>query len=135
GGTLTITASTISGNTSSVGASIYNAATLTIINSTVSGNIGVGLANDSGCTANLTNDTFSNNSVRSITSNPGATTNIRNTIAVNAPGAVGDVSGTFNSQGNNLIGRSDGSTGLNNGVNGDKVGTIASPLNALLAAL
>src|SRR5262249_4147765 len=33
------------------------------------------------------------------------------------------------------IGKSDGSAGFTNGVNGNNVGTIASPLNALVAAL
>ena len=46
-----------------------------------------------------------------------------------------DVRNAFVSQGNNLIGASDGSTGFTNGVNNDKVGTVASPLNALLAPL
>src|SRR5262249_25030850 len=130
-----VTGSTISGNTAAAGAGVINAGTLTLINSTVSGNTGDGLSNDTGGTANLTNDTFSNNSVRGITSNPGATTNVRNTIIANTPGAMGDIQGTFTSQGNNLIGKSDGSAGFTNGVNGDKVGTIASPLNALVAAL
>src|SRR5262249_48789336 len=38
-------------------------------------------------------------------------------------------------QGNNLIGKKDGSSGLTNGVNGDIVGTIAAPVNALLDSL
>src|SRR5262249_8512031 len=112
-----------------------NAGTLTLINTTVSGNTGDGVSNANGATANLTNDTFSNNSVRGVTSNAGATTNIRNTIVANTPAAVGDVNGTFASQGNNLIGKGDGSVGFTNGVNGDEVGTVALPLSALLAAL
>ena len=136
GGALTITGSTISGNTAiQGGAGILNAATLTLINSTISGNTGDGLSNGTGGVASLTNDTFSGNSIRGITSNPGSTTNIRSTIVVNTPGAVGDVDGTFNSQGNNFIGKRDGSAGLTNGVNNDQVGTIATPLNALLAVL
>jgi uncharacterized repeat protein (TIGR01451 family) len=133
GGTMTVTASTISGNTAaSQGGGIQNAGTLTLVNSTVSGNTGDGLSNGTGGIANLTNDTFAGNSIRGITSNSGATTNIRNTLVVNTPGAVGDLSGNFNSQGNNLIGKADGSTGF---AIGDKLGTVASPLNALLAPL
>jgi large repetitive protein len=135
GGIMTVRESTISGNTAPVGAGIYNPGNLTLVNSTISGNTGDGLSNGTGATANLTNDTFSGNSVSGITSNPGATTNIRNTIVANTPGAVGDVSGTFNSQGNNLIGKSNGSTGFTNGVNFDQVGSVAAPLNALMAAL
>ncbi len=42
------------------------------------------------------------------------------------------ISDTLTSFGYNLLGRSDGCAGLTNGVNGDKVGTNANPLNALL---
>src|SRR5262249_43042660 len=117
------------------GGGISNAGTLTLINSTVSGNTGDGLSNITGAVGNLTNDTFSVNSIRGITSIAGATTNVRNTIVANTPGAAADVSGIFNSQGNNLIGKGNGSAGFTNGVNGDEVGTVASPLSALLAAL
>jgi hypothetical protein len=53
----------------------------------------------------------------------------------NTPGAVGDVSGDFVSQGNNLFGKGEGSTGLANGVKNDKVGTTAAPLDVLLSVL
>ena len=133
GGTLVITASTISGNTgTAAGGGIANGGTLTLINSTISGNTGDGLSN--GNIANLTNDTFSDNSVRGVTSNGGAATNVRNTIVANTPGAAADVNGAFNSQGNNLIGKSDSSNGFT-AVNNDKIGTVGTPLNALLAAL
>lgn len=52
-----------------------------------------------------------------------------------APGLGHDVSGGFVSLGHNLIGRRDGSTGFTNGVQGDLVGTTASPLNPLLGSL
>jgi hypothetical protein len=45
------------------------------------------------------------------------------------------VSGSFVSLGHNLIGRRDGSTGFTHGVQGDLVGTAASPLNPLLGSL
>ena len=57
-----------------------------------------------------------------------------NTIIAGNGGASGsDVSGAFTSQGNNLIGKADGSTGFTGP--GDHVGTIASPINALLGPL
>jgi hypothetical protein len=46
-----------------------------------------------------------------------------------------DLSGPFTSGGYNLIGQTDGSTGLTNGVNGDLVGTGTPPLNPLLGPL
>lgn len=133
-GTMVIIDSTISGNTGTVaGGGIASGGTLTLINSTVSGNTGDGVSNSG--TANFTNDTLSGNTVRGISNNGSGTVNVRNTIVANTPGSVADVAGTFNSQGNNLIGKRDGSSGFTDGINNDKVGTIASPVNALLAAL
>jgi hypothetical protein len=54
------------------------------------------------------------------------------------PGADGsgpDLAGDFKSLGFNLIGISDGSAGFVNGVNGDRVGSIASPIDPLLGPL
>ena len=51
-----------------------------------------------------------------------------NTATTSGP----DASGTFASQGHNLIGKTDGSTGW---VGSDLTGTIAAPLNPLLAPL
>jgi CSLREA domain-containing protein len=52
---------------------------------------------------------------------------------VNSAGRNGpDVSGVFTSQGNNLIGEADGSSGW---VSSDRTGTMAKPLNAGLAPL
>ena len=45
-----------------------------------------------------------------------------------------DLAGTFTSLGYNFIGAHDGSTGFNNGVNHDQVGTAASPLDPLINA-
>ena len=57
-------------------------------------------------------------------------------LATPAEGSINpDCSGTFSSQGHNLIGRNDGCSGFTNGVNGDKVGSGASPINPLLGAL
>jgi hypothetical protein len=61
----------------------------------------------------------------------------RNTIiAGNSASSNGpDVQGPFTSQGYNLIGKSDGSSGFTNGTNGDQVGTSGSPLDPMLGPL
>jgi predicted outer membrane repeat protein len=46
-----------------------------------------------------------------------------------------DCAGTLSSQGHNLIGRNDGCNGFTHGVNGDIVGSGASPVNPRLGAL
>jgi hypothetical protein len=46
-----------------------------------------------------------------------------------------DLVGAFTSQGFNLIGKSDGSSGFTNGLNHDLVGTVAAPLDPMLGAL
>ena len=111
--------STISGNISQVpGAGIVNAGDLSVINSTITNNMAA----------------FSAGGVRNI-----FTIRLRNTIIAYNFTSTGDphvdVTGNFNSDGNNLIGISDGATGFTNGANGDVIGTSASPLNPRLGAL
>jgi hypothetical protein len=60
---------------------------------------------------------------------------VRNTIVAGNVGVNPELLGLFSSQGHNLIGKSDGTNGFTNAVNGDKVGTTATPLDARLAAL
>jgi hypothetical protein len=145
-GLLTIVSSEISGNTSlAFGGGIMNQGTgnLTLVNSTVSGNTGVqshGISNDSGTTMVLSNCTITNNSPSAGTGfgiqTFGGTAQVGNTIVAGNGGAGGtDLQGNFTSQGNNLIGKSDGTNGFTNGVNGDQVGTAGSPINPLLGAL
>ena len=114
-GTVTITNSTISQNTTtSTGGGIYNQDTLLLINSTITDNSatdGGGIFNWSGSTVSLTNTIVAGNT---------ATT------------AGPDVNGPYTSQGYNLIGQTDGSTGW---VGSDLTGTTASPLDAKLAPL
>src|SRR5439155_24706769 len=53
-----------------------------------------------------------------------------------APNGTGpDVSGSCTSQGHNLIGQTDGSSGFTNAFNDDLTGTTASPLNPMLVPL
>lgn len=160
GGTLTIINSTISGNAASGGGglnrgggifnttnasgSTFNVGNLTIINSTLSdnstsGGAGGGIFNNG--TLTITNSTLSGNATNGgagggIFSDSGIV-NTRNTIIAgnNSSSNGSDVYGPFNSQGHNLIGKSDGSGGFTNGTNGDQVGSLAAPLDPRLGAL
>ncbi|MFN2455597.1 MAG: MBG domain-containing protein [Pyrinomonadaceae bacterium] len=159
-GTLVITGSTISSNTTGssgfagdggIGGGILNNFILTLTNSTISGNVAGGNTNGggngggagggilSGATLTLTNCTVTGNSAFNNNGNGisgGNSTTVRNTIiAGNGNAGAPDVSGTYNSQGNNLVGNSTGSTGFTNGVNGDQAGTSNASINPLLAAL
>jgi hypothetical protein len=135
---LTLANSTLSGNTASnLGGGIYNTGELTLTNTTLSGNAG----NTSGGggvytvgTANITNCTLASNST--VGSGGGifnaGTFNIRSSIvALNqASSSDPDVSGAFASQGFNLIGKTDGSTGFTAVT--DQTGTTGSPLDPKL---
>lgn len=119
GGTLTVTESTISGNTarSNGGGGILSGGTsLTVSNSTITGNSAYsgGGINISGGTFTLTDSIVAGNTASS--SDP-------------------DVNGAATDGGYNLIGDGTGLTGITNGADGDQIGTAASPLNPLLAAL
>ncbi len=116
GGALTITDSTIVDNsTSGPGGGIHvYAGTLTAVNDTISDNSassGGGIASDPGTTLTIANTIVAGNTAT--TSGP-------------------DVLGSFGSQGTNLIGATDGSTGW---VGSDLTGTTAQPLDAMLAPL
>ena len=146
-GTLKVTGSTISGNTARLGGGVclLNTGTYNVVNSTIYGNtallVGGGAFVDTGATLTLTNSTISNNSAGAenggVFVNIAGKANIKNTIValntgVNARGP--DVDGLFTSLGHNLIGKGDGSS-FTNGVNGDQVGTDASPLDPKLGPL
>ena len=138
---LSVVDSTISGNTAVNGGGIANGGpdTLSLTNNTITGNSvtgsGGGLYNYEG-TITLTNCTVSGNSAAAGggIANVGGAVTIGSTIAaVNTATASGpDAYGTFASQGNNLIGETDGSSGW---VGSDLTGTIAQPLNPSLAPL
>jgi CSLREA domain-containing protein len=147
-GTATLTSCTISDNTaaSSGGGLQTSGGTLKLTNCTLSGNSaghdGGGLYGGNGGTATLADCTLSGNMAGGegggVYDNAGTSTSptvtFGNTIvAGNTTGNLGpDVFGGFVSKGNNLIGKTDGSTGW---VGADLTGTIASPLNPLLAPL
>jgi filamentous hemagglutinin family protein len=158
-GSLTLTNSTLVGNTATGGSGggtdagngqgmggaifVNQGATATLINSTLNGNTGQdnggGIYNYGG-TLNLTNVTIANNTATNgngggVVNNTdlGGTVNVGNTIiAANTNATSPDVSGLYNNQGNNLIERNDGSTGF---TISPLVGTIANPVNPGLAPL
>lgn len=127
GSSLTIINSTVSGNISAVeGGGISNrGGTLTMINSTINGNRapqGGGVSADGGMTTIL-NCTITDNGNTSVASGAvgglrvavGSAVNIKNTIVANnivAGTSIPDVGGSVNSQFNNLIGASMGSSGF-----------------------
>jgi hypothetical protein len=148
--TLMVTGSTISGNTAYLGGSgIANVgSTLTLTNSTVSGNTttsgaGGGINNfgaygpyNAG-TAILKNVTVANNSAPTGggIANGGMLKLKNSLLADNSGGSAPDCSGTLVSQGYNLLGSSAGCSGATDGVNGDLVGSPASPVDPQLGPL
>jgi hypothetical protein len=124
-GTLTVTSSTISGNS--------------VVHSNNSTGNGGGIANISNSVLTVTSSTVSNNSASDNGGgilNSASTASVRSSIvAGNTSTSDPDVSGQFTSQGHNLVGASDGTNGFANGVNGDIVGTIASPVDPQLLPL
>ncbi|WP_165230645.1 right-handed parallel beta-helix repeat-containing protein [Aquisphaera insulae] len=147
GGTATLTGCTISGNASNnQGGGVYVMGAATLTNCTISGNSALGNGNSPGGgglaisrrgRVALTNCTISGNSALRRGGgglfNDGGTATLANTIvAGNTADRSPDVIGDFASQGNNLIGKTDGSSGW---VGSDLTGTIATPLNPLLTPL
>ncbi len=141
--TTILTGCTVSGNAAMNGGGLYtdNNGMITLINGTVSGNSardnGGGLYTSSSGTSMLTSCTVSGNSAGLFggglynldgTVDLGNTIVAKNTAATSGPDALG----TFASQGNNLIGETDGSSGW---VGSDLTGTSAQPLNPLLSPL
>ena len=140
-GDVTILSSTVNNNlTHGPGGGVHNRGTSTmhLINSTVSGNSAFwagGVYNEG--VLSLINSTISNNSAADtavIFNYVDGSAEVRNTIiAGNNDGP--DLEGHFTTRGNNLIGRSDGSNGFTNGLNGDQAGTQLTPLDPRLAPL
>jgi len=143
----TLTNNTAGGAGSGNGGGINTGSgTLNVVNSTFHNNGAAGgggaiYKNGSG-SITVTNSTFSNNSASSgggINNQSGNPPQIRNTIiALNSSVSGPDVFGSFTSQGHNLIGMNDGSSGFTAGTsnpNGDLVGTVTTPINPMLAPL
>ena len=136
----TLTNCTVSGNSSvSTGGGIDTGTAATLINCTVSGNFAARGGGIHGETATLTNCTVAENFALADGGglySTGSGFSLKNTIvALNLTDFGGsglDISGAFTSQGHNLIGNSSGGTGFTNGVNGDIVGSAASPIDPKL---
>jgi hypothetical protein len=149
-GLLTINRSTIRGNlTNGNGGGIFTlAGTVNLTNSTVSfnsafANNGGGIFNGNGGTVTITNGTITDVNQAVVGGGiyndfgAGNVVNLRNTIVAgnNGTSSAIDVSGNYDAPAYSLIGKSDGSTGFANGVNGNIVGTIATPIDPLLTPI
>ena len=131
------------------GGGIYSEGNLSVTNCTFTGNVAVrGGALISRAAGGASMMTLRNCTITSNTANDGiampgfggggvfaegnntqyfaANNLIAGNFATNDP----DVRGNYTTQGNNLIGKIGDATGFANGVNGDKIGTVAAPLNA-----
>ena len=144
-GSISMTNCTVSGNSSAgKGGGIYAYyATTTLANCTVSGNTaatsGAGVMTGQSSTTTILNSTISGNTASSgsgggIAIVSGSVTILANAIVAGNSAGVGgnDVSGVVSSNGTNLIGKTDGSSGW---IASDLIGTVAAPLNPLLSAL
>lgn len=141
--TTVLTGCAISGDTASNGGGLYtvNHGTTSATNCTISGNTAVtdggGLYTASSGKTTLADATISANTAGVSGGglfNQTGTVTLGNTIvAVNAAGSSGpDALGTVSSQGYNLVGATDGSSGW---VPSDQSGTSTQPLNPLLSPL
>jgi Right handed beta helix region len=139
-GPTTLTNCTFSKNAANLGAGLYIAVntSATLTNCTISGNKatdrGGALFTDAGATTTLTYCTVSGNTAANGGGlfNSGATKLSSTIDASNAAPVAPDASGAFTSLGNNLIGKTDGSSGW---AASDLTGTVAQPLDPKLAPL
>lgn len=149
--TLTVTASTLHGNSSTLGGAAYNQgfsgadASMTFDKSTIGNNtassLGAGVYNDGQfgglSSIQIVASTISGNAAGSQGGgiyNIVGVAAIGNTIvAKNSAASAIDVFGTFASAGYKLVGAADGSTGF--GVTGDLLGSAATPINPKLGTL
>jgi CSLREA domain-containing protein len=125
-GTLTLTDCTVSGNTAFKGGGIANEGPLTIINSTIANNsasYGGGIY-ELGYTAIVANSTLAGNSASNqgggIDNSAGGSVTLNNTIVAGNP-TGGDINGPVTGA-HNLVGAAASAGGLVNGVGGNLVG-------------
>jgi hypothetical protein len=147
--TTNILNSTVSNNSVGGAIALTNQGVINITNSTISNNStsgfgphsGGGVRNSGSGTIKITNTTIANNSATTsgggIANSGSGAIRLRNSIvALNTASTSGpDVSGAFITEGHNLVGKSDGSTGFTPGANGDLVGSAALPVDPQLAPL
>jgi hypothetical protein len=103
GGTLTVSNSTLSGNS---GGGIYNPGTLTVSNSTLSGNSGSGIYNPG--TLTVSNSTLSGNSGSGIDNYWGTLTVSNSTLSGNSGSGIDNYWGTLTVSNSTLSGNSSG---------------------------
>lgn len=143
-GRLTIIRCLIDANTAATTggaiANVGNAHEMTIVNSTITGNTGAsaGAIYNEGILL-LANDTINNNTgtqaVNGILNTGQGTARVINTIIGRDTALGNSLQGAFQSGGNNIVTKSNGSTGFVDGVNGDQVSAnnIIDPLVGPLA--
>jgi predicted outer membrane repeat protein len=137
---LTVTDSTFFGNSAGNGGAIsIGADSASITNCTFDSNSASGEAgavySDFACNYSFTNCTLTRNSANTgggLGLIGGSFTLINTIVAGNSASTAPDVSGPVNSEGNNLVGITDGSSGW---TDGDLTGMSSDPLNALLGPL
>ena len=116
------------------GAAVFNLGTMTVTAATISGNTGTG---STGGTSSSGPPGMPGSGSGGIVA-AGGSSAVGDTISAgnNANNGGGkDVNGTFTSNGYNLFGSGDHSTGFTNGSNHDQVGTDAALINAQLGGL
>jgi VCBS repeat-containing protein len=138
GGEVWLINSTVHGNSSEAGG-IYNAGGagggMFVINSTVSCNGTYGIVNEGSLL--VYSSTIADNGLGiSNTAGFGSTVGSSTVgFSIVAGNGYRDVEGSFSTQGHNLIGKGDGSTGLTDGIANDRVGTGANPIDPGLRPL
>ena len=137
GSSLHITASTMNDNQAQNGGGLFNAGTLSLLNSTISGNtahgFGGGLRNSGTADMDFTTVAFNTAAQGGGVYDNSAFTTKRSLFAENSAASGPDVRGAITSAGNNLVAIRNGSTGWNN-VN-DLTGTASAPMTAALDEL
>ncbi|MBL6704779.1 MAG: FG-GAP repeat protein, partial [Planctomycetaceae bacterium] len=141
GGTLTIERTLLTENSATNGGAIASSGTTTIINTTISGNDatnGAGIDHSAG-TLLVSSVTIADNTATSTGGGirSSASAQLQNTIVANntATTSDADTSGTFTSNGHNLVGILGTATGITDSVNGDIAGTSGTPIDPLLGEL
>jgi len=122
------------------GGAIYSSGSLSLISCTISGNTaangGSGGAGGVGIGGGNPGGNGADGAVGAGGGIYGSNCVLRCTlVAVNTSTNGSDIFGPMTSQGHNLVGNTDGSTGVTNGFNADLAGTTASPLNPRLGSL
>ncbi len=115
----TIFSNKVTASLGGVGGGVENNGLLSVTNCTICQNLTTNSFGDGGGIYSISSTNFISSSI------------IANNTSANGP----DMEGTFRSQGYNLVGKTNGSSGFTNGIQNDQVGSISAPLNPLLGPL